>query len=297
MSIRLFIICCSILSMMLLIGCAADAGRRADGVSPGIVEQEIRLRTSGAHEVVGELRSPEGFYGIATVLPEVVSEQMLLKKSWKEGCPVALADLSYLVLTHWGFDGKPKIGEMVVHRKLALPVISAFADLFAAHYPIEKMELIDVYDASDDLSMEANNSSSFNCRDIVGKPGMFSKHSYGGAIDINPLLNPYVSPGNVPLTAMGWDGIEDKGIFLSNNGYDTSSPALTFCYQRPADCLVLPAAGTAHVDRSLAMPGYLLPGSPAVTAFTGRSFDWGGSWGRLLDYQHFEYDTAKILQK
>jgi hypothetical protein len=246
---------------------------------------------------IGELRTREGFYGTAWAIPAAIEQQMRLKQSWTEGCPVALADLSYLVLTYRGFDGQPKTGELVVHRKLALAVINAFADLFAIGYPIERMELIENYDASDDRSMEANNTSAFSCRDITGKPGAFSKHSYGSAIDINPLLNPYVSPMNDPLTAMGWDGIEDKGVFLSRNGYTGPSPAFGFCSARPADCLVLPPAGAAYIDRSLPVPGYLLPDSPAVKAFTDRGFDWGGTWGRLLDYQHFEYDTAKLLDK
>lgn len=263
----------------------------------GVVEQQIRAKVAGLNERLVEYRVPGGFFGMAFEVPVTIADTMRLKQSWKEGCPVPISDLSYLVMTYQGLDGTPKVGELVVHKKLVLPVIKAFADLFAARFPIERMELIDQYDASDDRSMEANNTSAFNCRDITGKPGQYSKHSYGGAIDINPLLNPYVSPGNDPLTAMGWDGIEDKGIFLSRNGYNTPSPAFTFCTQRPADCLVLPAAGVACVDRSLAVPSYLLPGSAAVTAFTDRGFDWGGSWGRLLDYQHFEYDTAKLLQK
>ena len=142
--------------------------------------------------------------------------------------------------------------------------------------------------------MEANNTSGFNCRDVTGKPGVFCNHSYGGAIDINPLLNPYVSPMNDILKLMGWDGVTDKGVFLGANGYAALQPALLFCTQRPNDCLVLPSAGVAYVDRTLSVPGYLLPDTPAVQAFTGRGFDWGGSWGRLLDYQHFEYPAAKL---
>lgn len=40
--------------------------------------------------------------------------------------------------------------------------------------------------------MEANNTSAFNCREVTNQPGEFSQHSYGRAIDINPLINPYV---------------------------------------------------------------------------------------------------------
>lgn len=264
---------------------------------PGLVEQQIRADLAGLQERSVEYRTADGFFGMALAVPASVSNTMRLKNSWREGCPVPVSDLQYLKLTHWGFDGQPKVGQLVVHKKLALPVVKAFADLFRSRFPIERMELIDQYDGSDDRSMEANNTSAFNCRDITGKPGQYSRHSYGDAITINPLQNPYVSPMNDPLKAMGWDGIEDKGLFLGRNGYSAPSPALLFCTERPADCLVLPPAGVAYVDRSLPVAGYLLPGSPAVQAFTSRGFDWGGSWGRLLDYQHFEYDTARLLQK
>jgi hypothetical protein len=44
---------------------------------------------------------------------------------------------------------------------------------------------------NDDRSMEANNTSGFNYRAITdGKK--ISNHALGRAIDINPLLNPYI---------------------------------------------------------------------------------------------------------
>jgi hypothetical protein len=40
--------------------------------------------------------------------------------------------------------------------------------------------------------MAADNTSAFNCRPITGSATGFSVHSYGRAIDLNPLENPYV---------------------------------------------------------------------------------------------------------
>jgi hypothetical protein len=45
--------------------------------------------------------------------------------------------------------------------------------------------------------MAANNTSAFNCRDITGTVGRFSNHSWGRAVDINPLTNPYVKGDSV----------------------------------------------------------------------------------------------------
>ena len=54
------------------------------------------------------------------------------------------------------------------------------------------MEPIERYGGSDFESIEADNTSAFNCRRRAGTGG-WSQHAYGRAIDINPLLNPYVS--------------------------------------------------------------------------------------------------------
>ena len=39
--------------------------------------------------------------------------------------------------------------------------------------------------------MAANNTSAFNCRPTTGGSS-WSEHSFGTAIDVNPLVNPYV---------------------------------------------------------------------------------------------------------
>ncbi len=120
-----------------------------------------------------------------------------LSKSWREGCPVGLEDLRLLELTHWNFDDRVTTGELVVHAEHAEDVVTAFAALFEQQFPIERMELVDLYEADDDLSMAANNTSAFNCREVAWKPGVWSNHAFGAAIDINPLVNPYVSGDTV----------------------------------------------------------------------------------------------------
>ena len=44
--------------------------------------------------------------------------------------------------------------------------------------------------------MADNNTSAFNCRKVTGGKG-WSQHTYGEAIDINPLQNPYVTSRGV----------------------------------------------------------------------------------------------------
>jgi len=118
-----------------------------------------------------------------------------MRYSWRRGCPVALADLRLMVLDHWGSDGRVHRGELVVHRDAVAAVTGAMRRLFALRFPIERMRLVDDYGGSDDRSMAANNTSAFNCRSVSGRPGVWSQHAYGRAVDINPLVNPYVSDG------------------------------------------------------------------------------------------------------
>jgi D-alanyl-D-alanine carboxypeptidase len=116
--------------------------------------------------------------------------------SWRPGCPVALGDLRLLTLTHWGFDRKVHRGEIVVHADQARAVQRVFRVLFRARFPIERMELVDVYGGNDDRSMAANNTSGFNCRTVEGSSS-WSEHAYGRAIDINPIQNPLVAGDRV----------------------------------------------------------------------------------------------------
>ena len=117
--------------------------------------------------------------------------------SWRPGCPVPLADLRYLTLRHWGMDGAVHDGELVVHVDHAATVVGVFAELFAARFPIERMRLVDDYGGDDQASMRANNTSAFNCREVAGRPGVLSNHSRGAAIDLNPLVNPWVAGRSV----------------------------------------------------------------------------------------------------
>jgi D-alanyl-D-alanine carboxypeptidase len=114
--------------------------------------------------------------------------------SWRPGCPVALRDLRLLTLTHWGFDGRARTGRLIVHREVAREVVVVFRELYAARFPIRRMQLIDAYGGSDFRSIEADNTSAFNCRYVDGTT-RWSNHAYGRAIDVNPIENPYVSGG------------------------------------------------------------------------------------------------------
>jgi hypothetical protein len=105
---------------------------------------------------------------------------------------VGLDDLRLLTLTYWGFDGRAHTGRLVVHRDHADKVVGVFHLMYEVRFPIARMQLVDDFGADDAASMAANNTSAFNCRAVDGHPGTWSQHSYGWAVDVNPVQNPWV---------------------------------------------------------------------------------------------------------
>ena len=117
--------------------------------------------------------------------------------TWHAGCPVSPEDLRQLTITYWNFDHQRATGVLIVHKDVAEEVTQIFRDLFYHEFLIQKMSPVEEYNGDDDASMAANNTSAFNCRDVTGQPGKFSNHSWGRAIDINPLTNPYIKGDKV----------------------------------------------------------------------------------------------------
>lgn len=177
-------------------------------------------------------------------------KKRIKNKSYKEDGKVSLIDLRYIRVLYYGFDKKSHIGELIVNKKLSADILAIFKELYKAKYPIDKMVLIDDYDAEDEASMEDNNTSAFNYRTIAGSAAL-SKHAQGLAIDINPLYNPCVQKSN-------------------------------------GKTVVSPADGKEYTDRSLKNSHYIKKGDICYEAFIKRGFTWGGSWTSLKDYQHFQ---------
>jgi len=191
---------------------------------------------------------------ISPITPEIKS-RMLRGHSWHRGCPVPLANLRYLRMTYRGFDGRDHSGEMVVHANVANEVTQIFGELYRKGYPIRRMQLVSRYQANDHASIEADNTSAFNCRAVTGGT-KWSNHSYGTAIDINPLENPYVS----------------------RSGHIAHKASLLYRKR-------------AHIGshpRSV-----IVRGDAIVRTFKRRGWRWGGDWRSVKDYQHFDKPGAQ----
>ena len=159
-------------------------------------------------------------------------------------------ELRYLHVLHKNLSGETLEGELICNVKIARPLTEIFQKLFAASYPIEKIRLIDFYDADDELSMRDNNSSCFNFR-YVSFTNRISLHGYGLAVDINPLYNPYIKT------------VDGKKIIAPDNSAAFEDRAKNFPYKITEDDL-------------------------CCKLFAAHGFLWGGNcWDDEKDYQHF----------
>ncbi len=178
---------------------AATSQPEAKGINPDIcpVAGEGCVCPKTWPEYGGPACMPK-FRGTVTAISTPLAV-IMRGRSYHDDCPVPLTDLRLVTFTHFGFDGLIYDGQVVVSARVADEILQIFKELYEMRFPIEKARLIDYYEASDARSMADNNTSAFNCRRVTGGKG-WSQHTYGEAIDINPLQNPYVnSHGVEPL--------------------------------------------------------------------------------------------------
>ena len=219
------------------------------------VQEEEELPTGETLMETTKVDDTTDFYGIEfTEDSEIFSR--IYGKSYKENCTVPVSDLRYLHVLHMGFDGATHEGEIICNKYIAEDLLEIFEDLYEAEYPIEKIRLVDEYDADDEASMSDNNSSCFNFR-FISYTTKVSKHGYGLAMDINTLYNPYVKTVDGQLS-------------------------------------VEPANATAYVDRSQDFPYKITEDDLAYQLFIAHGFEWGGSWSSSKDYQHFEVPNSVV---
>lgn len=186
---------------------------------------------------------------VAEPIPDNVFARMR-GLSYPAGCSVARADLRYVKVLHYGFDGRIRLGELVCHKAIAAEAAQIFRQLYDARYPIESIRLIDDFGADDERSMRANNTSCFCYRKVKGQSRL-SKHALGRAIDLNPLYNPCVR------TIRGRRSIQ-------------------------------PSTAVRYADRNASFDHKITRADKAYQLFTSNGFRWGGAWRTVKDYQHFE---------
>ena len=207
-------------------------------------------------ENTDKLSAEEEYIENSFYISEIPNEIFALMqgKSYKDNCSVPYEDLRYVHILHKDFEGNTKEGELVVNRLIAEDILEIFRELYNQSYPIEKVKLVDEYNADDEASMSDNNSSAFNFR-FISYTTTISKHGLGLAIDINTLYNPYVKTVNGALN-------------------------------------IEPANATEYVDRDKEFEHKIDHNDLCYRLFTEHGFEWGGDWSSAKDYQHFEVSDA-----
>lgn len=127
--------------------------------------------------------------GIFDITEDIKTE--ITGNSYNTKGPVKIEDLVLVKVRYINFNNEEKIGSIIINKRLSKDIYEIFNELYEAKYPIDKINLIDKYDNSDDLSMTDNNTYAFSMRMKTGKK-TYSNHAYGFAIDINPVQNPYI---------------------------------------------------------------------------------------------------------
>ena len=146
-----------------------------------------------------------GAHPVITRIPDGIWAQMV-GVSWHSGCPVGRAGLRLLRINYWDYSGYRRRGELVAAAGAIRQMSAALSEMYRKRYPIRAMYRVDRFGYSsrshggnDYASMAADNTYAFNCRDVTGRPGVRSPHSYGRALDVNTWENPYRSAqGIVP---------------------------------------------------------------------------------------------------
>ena len=188
------------------------------------------------------------FEGTVTRVSPTLREK-LVGRDWRPGCPVPIDQLRLVRVSYWTFTGGIRYGPLVVNERVAHDVLWVFHRLFEARFPIHRIGLPPRYRPPRPSDWYSNRdlTAAFNCRPATGDPGVLSQHSYGWAIDVNPLQNPYVGP----------------------NGK------------------VLRRAAKPYLDRTGQAPGMIHPGDVVVRSFAAIGWGWGGDWNTIKDYMHF----------
>jgi len=191
-------------------------------------------------------------YSISNI-SDKIEKKMISGNSHKKNCPIPLTMLRYLTLEYIDFSGNIKLGELIVHKDVSFEIVKIFKTLYETKYPIYKMELVSNYKGNDFNSIEANNTSAYNCRNVEGT-NTWSRHAYGKAIDINPIQNPYISKkGNI-------------------------SHKKSFKYK-------------TRIHKNLNNPkdkAMILKNDIVTKMFKKYNWNWGGDWSTIKDYQHFD---------
>jgi hypothetical protein len=180
-----------------------------------------------------------------------------VRYSYRSGCPVSPVSLRRLTINYWDYTGHVRRGNVIVLARSVSAIKSVFTTAYGSKFPVKTMIPVDYFyrggkvspASSDILSMNAGNTSAFNCRKVTGSRYRISQHSYGNAIDVNTYENPYATSSRIYPAAAAYKYYVMRRYHLGDRGV-------------------------------------IAPKSVIASAFARLHWLWGARWSNH-DYQHF----------
>jgi len=222
-----------------------------------ITGSEVYKLKAGTRVTRKELRKSGGskrYFRIYKIKKNDRVYKRIYGKSYRDNPNIALSDLRYIKALHYDFDGRIRVGEIIVNKSIAADTRDVFLELFRIKYQIRKMRLIDRYYTeggngtdADHRSMNDDNTSGFNYRTVAGTESI-SMHGFGRAIDVNPFENPWCPGGRL---------------------YPNQASSAEFA------------------NRGIRRPHMIFSDSDITSIFRKHGFRWLGDTD-TRDYQHFE---------
>ena len=123
--------------------------------------------------------------------------------------------LTLISVEYYSFDDRLHKGQLVVNKKAAKDIEEIFNFIKESKFPIDKVIPAVKFNWDDDASMKDNNTVAFNYRKVKGSK-VLSAHSYGMAIDINPLQNPHIK-GKVIQPDKGKYNVNASGTIIRDS--------------------------------------------------------------------------------
>ena len=174
-------------------------------LSGGAVRSQTSHHGTQKHPIIdSRMTEKEAFDGLDPECPEEIRKRQRL-----------------ITVKYYSMDKQVHQGQLVIDEELVSDIKQVFALALKEQFPIHS--IIPISDKrfrkenrwDDELSMEANNTSAFNYREITGG-GRPSNHAYGRAIDINTFLNPYIKGKTVLPHGANYDPKVD-GTFTADS--------------------------------------------------------------------------------
>lgn len=123
--------------------------------------------------------------------------------------------LTLIDVEYYSFDEKLHKGQLVINKKVEKDIVEIFKLIKDLKFPVGKVIPVVKYKWDDEASMNDNNTVAFNYRKVKGSK-VLSLHSYGLAIDINPLQNPHIKGKTIQPSSGKYD-TKSKGTILRDS--------------------------------------------------------------------------------